>query len=340
MRTLSLFLLICLLLAGPVAAIAVNPAELPTVVRITSKPLTVAPLAPQKAIAQVSLPPTPVPADFGITSTPPGALLTLDGTRTTTITPFVMPVTSGTHTVMLSLEGYEDYTRTVVIPEWGAIYLTVNLEPARKAVAARQDISAIRTVQTPLGVVRTIVPGILPDQENTGSCLSGQECLALHEAAAQYPQGGYYYQVGGPACGQVTLQNGTAVPRYCISVPADSGVQPGRVPAMVTVPAVQQVNAVNASALSGIQANVTPRVLGAKREIGVIDSVFGFFNGLFSNPVCPQGQTVCDGRCVDLMTDSSHCGRCDYFCFEPGVCSSGECVESDQAGLRAPPIPL
>lgn len=215
--------------------------------------------------------------------------------------------------------------------------MTVYLEPARKSVAARQDVSAIRNVQTQPGVVRTMVPGILPDQENVASCLSGQECLALHEAAAQYPQGGYYYQAGGPACGHVTLPNGTAVPRYCISVPADSGVQPGRVPALVTVPVAQQVNAVNASALSGIQANVTPRVLGAKREIGVVDSVFGFFNGLFSNPVCPQGQTVCDGRCVDLMTDSSHCGRCDYFCFEPAVCSSGECVESDAGSMRVPP---
>lgn len=340
MRILCLFLLVCLLLAGPVAAIAVSPAELPTVVRITSKPPTIVPLQPQKAVYQVSLPPTPVLADFGVTSLPPGATLTFDGTRTTTTTPFVMPVTAGTHTFVLSLEGYEDYTRTVDIPEWGAIYLTVSLEPVRKSVAARQNMSAIPTVQTQPALISTIVPGILPDQEHTGSCLSGQECLALHEAAAQYPQGGYYYQTGGPACGRVTLSNGTVVPRYCISVPAGSGVHTGRVPAMVTVPVAQKVNAVNATALSGIQANATPRVLGAKRETGVIDSVLGFFNGLFSNPVCPQGQTVCDGRCADLMTDSSHCGRCDYFCFEPGVCSGGECVESDAAGMRAPPIPL
>lgn len=339
MRALSLFLLVCLLLAGPVAAIAISPAELPTVVRITSKPLTIAPPVPQKTIAQVSLPPTPIPADFGITSTPPGALLTLDGTRTTTTTPFVMPLTAGTHTVVLSLEGYEDYTQTVDIPEWGALYLTVSLVPARKSFSAMQNVSAIRTVQTQPLFVHTGVPRIPGTQENAGSCLSGQECLAPHEAAAQYPQGGTSYQVGSPACGHVTLPNGTLVPRYCFSVPADSGIRPGRVPAMVTVPVAQQVNAVNASALSGIQANVTPRVLGAKREIGVIDSVFGFFNGLFSNPVCPQGQTVCDGRCADLMTDSSHCGRCDYFCFEPGVCSGGECVEPDPAP-RAPPIPL
>jgi hypothetical protein len=29
---------------------------------------------------------------------------------------------------------------------------------------------------------------------------------------------------------------------------------------------------------------------------------------------------------VDLQTDSMNCGSCDYTCFDPAVCSGGECV--------------
>jgi hypothetical protein len=325
MRILCIILIVCLLAAMPVAAVSVNPAAVHSVAKVA----TIHPAAGMQPL-KTSLPtttPVSVRVPLTISSVPAGATVIINGEVLDKTTPVTVTPWDGTYTIRLSLEGYKDFTTTVTLVEGHPVAINAQLE--RTLTVKREDVVASKNWGT---------PQIITDEADTSMCLSGQKCLALHEAAAQYPQGGYYYQVGGPACGQVTLPNGTAVPRYCISVPADNGIQAGRVP--VLVPVAQQVKAVNASALSGIQANVTPRVLGAKREIGVVDSVFGFFNGLFSNPVCPQGQTVCDGRCADLMTDSSHCGRCDYFCFEPGVCSSGECVESDPGFLRVPPVPL
>ncbi|HSQ93637.1 MAG TPA: hypothetical protein VLL74_05030, partial [Methanoregula sp.] len=123
-----------------------------------------------------------------------------------------------------------------------------------------------------------------------------------------------------------------SVPKYCISGSPQSNVLPDRVPVSVAVPAGIRVGIVNASpdltVLPSGAVSPTPRVLGAKRQVGVFESVLGFFNGLFSiPPVCPQGKTACGSECVDLMTHSSHCGSCDYVCFEPGVCEAGECVE-------------
>jgi hypothetical protein len=341
MRTLCLLLLFCLLLAGPVAAASLKLETAPGVIKVNPTTLPVVTIARETLYVIPATATMPVPGFLNLSTQPNGATITLDGGATGKITPSNLTLVPGTHVIRLSLDGYRDYTMNANIHSGFTYTIIQMLEPGQnlRLVSPRPTFAAAREVLTPGVTNGFILPSISTDEANTNMCLSGQECLALHEAAEQYPQGGYYYLVDGPACGHVTLPNGTVVPRYCISVPADNGIRPGRVPAMVTVPAAQQVNAVNASVLSGIQANVTPRVLGAKREIGVVDSVFGFFNGLFSNPVCPQGHTVCDGGCVDLMTDSSHCGRCDYFCFEPGVCSGGECVDSG-SGLWTAPIPL
>ena len=46
-------------------------------------------------------------------------------------------------------------------------------------------------------------------------------------------------------------------------------------------------------------------------------------------PACREGETVCDGRCVVLATDSSHCGGCGATCTAPEnaepACAKGEC---------------
>ncbi|MBU1413201.1 hypothetical protein KKC22_16955 [Myxococcota bacterium] len=38
--------------------------------------------------------------------------------------------------------------------------------------------------------------------------------------------------------------------------------------------------------------------------------------------------TLCDGRCVDMLTDPLYCGDCDNACGEGRVCSGGECAFS------------
>jgi hypothetical protein len=39
---------------------------------------------------------------------------------------------------------------------------------------------------------------------------------------------------------------------------------------------------------------------------------------------CPQGQSRCDGQCVDLQTDVDHCGACGQLCLS-GACFRGRC---------------
>jgi hypothetical protein len=48
---------------------------------------------------------------------------------------------------------------------------------------------------------------------------------------------------------------------------------------------------------------------------------------------CPARQTSCDSRCVDLQSNSLHCGHCGGECPVGSTCMNGSCV--CQAGLNA-----
>src|SRR5215216_33251 len=43
---------------------------------------------------------------------------------------------------------------------------------------------------------------------------------------------------------------------------------------------------------------------------------------------CPEGQTRCGDRCVNLQTNERHCGSCFHRCAEGEECVSGECKPS------------
>ena len=38
--------------------------------------------------------------------------------------------------------------------------------------------------------------------------------------------------------------------------------------------------------------------------------------------------TICDGECVDLLSDHENCGECGNACSEAGTCFAGYCVRS------------
>lgn len=42
--------------------------------------------------------------------------------------------------------------------------------------------------------------------------------------------------------------------------------------------------------------------------------------------VCPSGQSLCDGRCVNLNSNPDHCGSCNFACDADQGCTSGECT--------------
>jgi hypothetical protein len=120
MKLVAVVLLVCLLVAGTVSAISMVPGAVSTLKGVT--PVTV---------VQTTTPP-PAPAN-GITDTrgalmihsvPAGAAITIDGSGTGEVTDKYYPLPAGSHTVVLSLAGYQDYTETVTITphELGSIY--------------------------------------------------------------------------------------------------------------------------------------------------------------------------------------------------------------------------
>ncbi len=54
--------------------------------------------------------------------------------------------------------------------------------------------------------------------------------------------------------------------------------------------------------------------------------------------MCPPGLTYCFGECVDLATDSRHCGTCGVVCFKQfsvssiGICTNGVCSRQCTTG--------
>lgn len=152
------------------------------------------------------------------------------------------------------------------------------------------------------------------------SCTSDQKCLTLAEAAATYAPGWWYQE--GAVCDYVVFENNnTIIPKYCTGGPSQMSVRPA------AVQAVGSLSPGPSASITGqpVVPGQTLKVLGGKRQVGVIESVLGFFSGIFSRPVCPTGRTACGSTCVDLMNDSLNCGSCDFTCFDPAVCVAGEC---------------
>ncbi|MBQ9816563.1 MAG: hypothetical protein IJM59_03720 [Proteobacteria bacterium] len=49
---------------------------------------------------------------------------------------------------------------------------------------------------------------------------------------------------------------------------------------------------------------------------------------------CDSSQTCCDGKCVDLDTDSDHCGSCTNACESKEICQSGECKSTPESSCK------
>jgi len=43
-------------------------------------------------------------------------------------------------------------------------------------------------------------------------------------------------------------------------------------------------------------------------------------------PSCSSGQTRCDGSCIDMQSNSQHCGACGNVCNTSEPCSEGKCL--------------
>lgn len=46
-------------------------------------------------------------------------------------------------------------------------------------------------------------------------------------------------------------------------------------------------------------------------------------------PACPSGTTTCEGRCVNVASDNTHCGGCGQPCGAGQSCTGGTCTATD-----------
>jgi hypothetical protein len=317
MRILYAILFVCLICVGSVSALTVNPAAVPALKTLapTPQPTVVSVLAkPVTAVANVWVTVT-------VNSVPAGAVVFVDGQSSDQgTTPVNLGLHPGSHTLLLTLDGYKDYTTTVNLQAGYPVAIDAELQHELRATVIRENLSAVKVIEPQPGALHIIPSAASPGQGNTVSCISGQECLTLAEAGEGYHQ-------EGSVCGY----NGS-VPKYCISGSPKMTVQPGAVLAAVSIQPENTVKKVNATHdIAGnlpLSPSATPRILGAQRQVGFVDSIVGFFSGLFGQKVsCPVGTVNCGGGCVDTRTDSLNCGACDYTCFDPGTCCGGECVD-------------
>jgi len=323
MRILCIILLVCLIGIGSVSALSVNPAAVPALKTITTTPQQtggVLLVKPVIAVAEVWV-------TLSIYSNPSGAMVFVDGQSVAQgTTPFNLGLHPGSHTLLLTLANYKNFTTTVNLQAGSPVAIDAQLQPVLRATVIRENLSAVKVIE-PQPVALHIIPAAAsPAQNNTVSCIiSGLKCLTLAEAGEMYAPGWYYTE------GSVCEYNGS-VPKYCIGGSPKMSVQPGAVQAAVLIKPENTLTKVNASHdIAGnlpVSPLATPRILGAQQQVGIIDSIFGFFNGLFGQKVsCPSGTVNCGDGCVNTNTDSLNCGACAYTCFDPGTCCGGECVD-------------
>ena len=327
MRIICIIFLICMIGIASVSALSVNPAAVPALKTLVP--------TPQPTVVAVHVKPVTMVSDvwvpLEINSLPSGATVTVDGQSTMQgTTPYKIALHPGSHTILLTLDGYKDYTTTVNLQAGYPVAFDAQLQRVLTASAIRDDLSAVKDTEFHPGILRAINPGAFPTQENTDSCISGQKCLTLAEAGEMYAPGWYYTE--GSVCGHAVSGSNVSVPKYCIGGSPKMTVQPGAVQAAVSIKPENILKKGNATHdFAGnlpLSPSATPRILGAQRQVGFVDSIFGYFNGLYGKKVsCPSDKVNCGGGCVDTRSDSLNCGACDYTCFDPGTCCSGECVD-------------
>jgi len=397
MKLLCVLILLCLVAAGPAAALAVSPGSV-SAAKVTPAVQPQVSAMPKVPVSQIPVHTTaPLSPMLSVSSTPSGAAVAVNGADRGN-TPLTLGLSPGTYTVLITRAGYRDYTTTVTLVDGSKTAIDAQLQPALSAAAARENVRIINTSGTPAQANRSIIRGVSVNRTLAATmttpvpntvCLSGQSCLTTDDAAVLFAPGWYYkvdeicgyaaginnqmipkycisgnlmqnltytclagqhcltleeagdtlaagwYYIVGNTCGW----EGTAyapVPKYCISGSTQgSGLQPGVVRSIAAADQLTRIPVSFESSPAIPSSGDTGKPLGGKRQIGIVDSVIGFFGGFFSRPVCTEGKTACGGKCVDLMTDSQNCGECDYVCYDTAICIQGECN-----GRAASPIPL
>lgn len=125
----------------------------------------------------------PSPSSMLVTSTPPGAMIYLDGAKTTTTPWTFSPISTGSHILKLTKSGYNDYTTQVAVVNGQTTSVNAQLIPS--------DLTGIQNLVKISGL--NIVSSVHPSYSGNNNYASLQQNFYIN-----YPNGndGYWVQNG------------------------------------------------------------------------------------------------------------------------------------------------
>ena len=217
MRFLCALLLICLVAAGPAAAIAISPAQVAATIKVTPAVQYVT-LVPAKITSPQTTTAVPGQAPLSpmlsVSSEPSGAAVSVNGVAKGN-TPLTLGLYPGTYTVVITLAGYRDYTTTVTLKDSDRVAVDAQLQPALNAGALVRNISAVSTIAPGLRLNRTIVQATVTTPAPNTVCLSGQSCLTDADAYALFGPGSAYNV--NEICGYAVSSDNQMIPKHCVA---------------------------------------------------------------------------------------------------------------------------
>jgi hypothetical protein len=165
----------------------------------------------------------------------------------------------------------------------------------------------------------------------TNDCCAGNACSTVGGAGLCCPTGYAHCTAGATACEDVRSN-----PNRCG-------------PSCRTCPAASHANASCNNGVCGLQchagwgdcdanpANGCETPLNTTTNCGRCANAGGMCPGVANgtptctgtparcSAVCNQGYTLCNGRCVNLQTNTDHCGSCGHVCPVGQSCGNGVC---------------
>lgn len=247
--------------------------------------------------------PATTTAAFGalqLNSVPSGASVYVDGALQGTTPVLLRTLSTGSHTITLKLNGYQDYTKTVAIPGGGFLEETWTLEPLSPAlittsVARRQ----VPTITTPTVTITTV-----PRQPVIGTTTPSPYRVAVPVTTVPVIQKDSFnanlchYDTATAQCTGICPETG----RKCRQV-TESGCGEGKAAGTIKCGCVDQASRVSSvsAGLATPQAYEIPGFIEPKpREKGLADSLTGFATGIFRSK--PEDLRTADPRAYTMDT--------------------------------------
>jgi hypothetical protein len=270
MRLLCTLLLVCLVAAGPAAAIAASPGSMSLPVKASPavQYVTVVTVNPSITLPVTTTPPpTPVPLSpmLYVSSTPSGASVAVNGVAKGK-TPLTLGLYPGTYTVLITLDGYRDYTTTVTLSDSDKVAIDARFQPVLSAGALRQTLSVIAPAMPASVINRTNLTVTVTTPRGMTQCPPGQQCMTPAEAEAALLPG--WSPAGTGPCDEVLNADNEHIGfRYCMVGTLKPGLQPGIVqPAGALVP-ITRIPVVNQTLIP----NGTQQPPGGQQQGGIVE---------------------------------------------------------------------